>query len=218
MAYAKERRRILDTCLELETMGYFLGTWGNVSMRAGNHILLTPSRVNYRTMQPDDIVVIDMEGNRVEGERTPTSEKEVHRLIYRQREDINAIVHCHSLHATAAACAGLNEVPPLMEEMSQLLGGAIPVTAQYVAAERHHELGTAAAAAIGDRSAVLLRNHGPVCCGRDMDEALLVCRVAEKACQIFLLVSPELKPERIDEASVQSERYRYLYKYGRENT
>ena len=61
MTYENERRCIIDTCLTMCDLGYFIGTWGNVSMRVGDHILLTPSRVDYQTMRPEDIVVIDLE-------------------------------------------------------------------------------------------------------------------------------------------------------------
>ena len=81
MMYEQERRLIVDTCKYLQSIEFFLGTWGNVSIRKGNHILLTPSRVNYDIMTPGDIVIIDMDENKIEGERNPTSEKEVHRQI-----------------------------------------------------------------------------------------------------------------------------------------
>ena len=218
MEYMEERRLIIDTCLALENMGYFLGTWGNISVRIGDHILLTPSRVSYSAMSPEDMVVIDMDGEKVQGSRKATSEKEAHRLIYRQRDDIKGIIHCHSLYATAAACANFDRVPPLMEEMSQLLGGEIPVTKRYVPAEQHHELGLEAAGTIADKNAMLLKNHGPVCCGRDLNEALLVSRVVEKACRIFLTLKKDLSPAEIESRFVKSERYRYLYRYGKENT
>ena len=82
MTYEAERRKIIETCLLMQEMGYFLGTWGNVSMRVGgDKIMLTPSRVNYNAMQMEDMVIIDMQGNKIEGERNATSEKEVHRQI-----------------------------------------------------------------------------------------------------------------------------------------
>ena len=113
---------------------YFIGTWGNVSVRRGNHILLTPSRVDYETMKPEDIVVIDMRGNKIAGNRNATSEKEVHRQIYLVRDDIQAIIHAHTANAMAVSAMAEKEVPCLVEEMSQLLGGSIPITDGYIAA------------------------------------------------------------------------------------
>lgn len=67
MTYENERKRIIETCLLMQKKEFFLGTWGNVSMRVGDRILLTPSKVCYDTMKPEDIVVIDLEGNKIGG-------------------------------------------------------------------------------------------------------------------------------------------------------
>lgn len=214
--YEQERRLIVDTCKYLQSIDFFLGTWGNVSLRRGNHILLTPSRVNYDIMTSGDIVIIDLDENRVEGDRNPTSEKEVHRQIYRVREDLGAIIHAHTAYAMAASTMTIDSVPCIVEEMSQLLGGSIPLARQYVPAAQHAQLGLAAAEAIGSHSGVILRNHGPVSCGRNMEEAILVAKVIEKACKIFLQARGPLC--MIEEQYVQSERYRYLYTYGKEKT
>ena len=216
MMYEQERRLIVDTCKYLQSIEFFLGTWGNVSIRRGNHILLTPSRVNYDIMTPGDIVIIDMDENKIEGDRNPTSEKEVHRQIYRVRDDLGAIIHAHTVYAMAASTMAIESVPCIVEEMSQLLGGSIPLAKLYVPAAQHAQLGLAAAEVIGDRSGVILRNHGPVSCGRNMEEAILVAKVIEKACKIFLEARGPLCA--IPEQYAQSERYRYLYTYGKEKT
>ena len=219
MEFLSERERIIETCHLMCSMNYFIGTWGNVSMRVGDKILLTPSRVNYDLMKPEDIVVIDLEGNKVSGDRNPTSEKEVHRQIYLIRDDVNAIIHAHTEKAMAVSCARIQEVPCIVEEMSQLLGGAIPLAAEYVPAAQHFELGKAAAAAIGDKNGVILRNHGPVSCGKDMDEAILSAQVIEKACHIFLdEQATGIAMRTIPQNFVDSEHYRYKYTYGKEKT
>jgi L-fuculose-phosphate aldolase len=209
------RQQIIRSCLWLQERALVIGTWGNVSVRIGAHALVTPSRVDYLALTPDDFVVIDLDGNVVSGHRTPTSEKEVHRLIYRNRPDIGAIVHCHSEAACAVASTGKG-IPPLIEEMSQLLGGGIPCTRRYVPAGRHLALGEEAAKTIGTGSALLLRNHGPVCCGKDLDEALLVCLVVEKAARMYLSLGARMKPRPIPKEFVDQERDRFLYKYGKE--
>lgn len=219
MTYEKERACIIETCLTMCDLGYFIGTWGNVSMRVDDHILLTPSRVDYATMRPEDIVVIDLQGNKVEGDRNPTSEKEVHRQIYLKRSDVNAIIHAHTVLAMAVSATTLREVPCLVEEMSQLLGGSIPITEEYCPAQQHFELGKAAAAAIGERNAVLLRNHGPVACGSSMDNAILATKVVEKSCQIFLKTyHGPMSQHIIPDEYVESEHYRYRFSYGKEKT
>lgn len=218
MEYIDERLTIIDTCKKMCQYSYFIGTWGNVSIRVQNRILLTPSRVQYDIMKPEDIVVIDMDGNIVSGTRTPTSEKEVHRQIYLKRDDISCIIHAHTEKAMALSATTLNEVPCLVEEMSQLLGGSIPITDHYVPAEQHESLGKAAAAVIGDKYGCILRNHGSVGCGKNMDEAILSIRVVEKACSLYLDSYSTGCQLSIPQNYVESEHYRYLYKYGHEKT
>ena len=196
-----------------------MGTWGNVSLRLGDKILLTPSRVVYDTMQPEDIVVIDLEGNKLEGERNATSEKEVHRQIYLARPDIGAIIHAHTSCAMSASALEIEEVPCLVEEMSQFLGGSIPLTKEYIPAQQHEQLGAAAVTAIGARNGVILRNHGPVGCGKDTAEAKLAIRVVEKACGIYLKASASRYGlHEIPLECAQSERYRFVHAYGKEKT
>lgn len=218
MLYEKQRTEIIGVCLKMQELGFFLGTWGNVSVRVGEHILLTPSRVQYDFMQPQDMVVINTQGEKVEGDRNPTSEKEVHRQIYLAREDVGAVIHAHTVKAMAASASRIDEVPCMVEEMSQLLGGAIPLAEEYVPAQQHLELGVAAAKAIGDKNGVILKNHGPVACGRDLEEAVLVAKVIEKACEIYLSASAKHLVTEIPKRHVESERYRYLYTYGKEKT
>jgi L-fuculose-phosphate aldolase len=169
-------------------------------------------------MVPEDIVVIDMDGNKVEGGRNATSEKEVHRQIYLIREDVGAVIHAHTPKAMALSASKIREVPCIVEEMSQLLGGSIPLANEYVPAEQHLLLGRAAAEAIGDKNGVILRNHGPVSCGKDLDEAVLSARIMEKACAIYLLLLGQMSIREIPEKYIASERHRFLYTYGKENT
>lgn len=217
MLYGKERKDIIRICLEMQEKKYFLGTWGNVSIRVGNHIILTPSRIGYNEMTPESLVVIDLDGNIVEGNNRPTSEKEVHRQIYLRRKDAGMIIHAHTKKAMAVSVRKIREVPCLVEEMSQLIGGGIPITPQYIPAEQHFQLGTAAAENIGNKNGVILRNHGPVAVGRNQEEAVLMVEVIEKACEIFL-DQGQMFYSVIPQCYVDSERYRYLYKYGNENT
>jgi L-fuculose-phosphate aldolase len=214
MEYMEQRKAIIDACLWLEDKGMVFGSWGNVSLRLNNSaIMVTPSRVAYREMKPQDIVIVDMQGSKLEGERKATSEMHVHRLIMQKRPDIGAVVHSHSMCASAL-CATGEEIPPIFEEMSQMLGGSLPITKGYVDAGRHLELGVAAAEALGDKNAVLLWGHGPVCAGRDLPEALVCCQVVEKAARCYLALKASGLPIRvIPEEQVKSERHRFLHSY-----
>jgi len=217
MLYEKTRTKIIEICHEMVSAGFFMGTWGNVSARIENFIILTPSKVNYDIMQPEDLVIIDLQGNVIEGSRIPTSEKEVHRQIYLCRNDVQAIVHSHTAKAMSVSALPIPAVPCMTEEMSQLLGGEIPITHHYIPAEQHINLGLAAAEAIQDKNAVILRNHGGVACGKSLDEAVLSTCVLEKSCGIFLDISGQSFRE-IPETYVLSEHDRYMYRYGHEET
>lgn len=218
MLYPEERQIIIDTCLYMQSIDFFLGTWGNISMRIDDHILLTPSRVDYQAMKPEDIVIIDPEGNIVEGNRNPTSEKEVHRRIYVKRPDIGAIIHAHSRKAMACSVLDIPYIPCMVDEMPQVIGGHLPLTEEYVETSQHANLGKVAAAAIGDSYGLLLRNHGSVACGRNMSGAVTASRVIEKACGIYLDIAPEKKLRLIPDDAIEAGRYFYRFSYGRDKT
>lgn len=210
-------QKIIDVCKWLEEKAFVIGTWGNVSVRCDEGFILTPSRIEYKVLKPTDLVIVGLDGKVVQGHHNPSSEKEVHRQIYLARDDVNAVIHCHSLYATAVSCTG-DTIPPLLEEMSQLLGGEIFCTQDYVPAAEHADLGKATAAAIKDKNAVLIKNHGPVCCGKDLEEAQTVCCVLEKCAQIYMHVREAGNYKSIPQKYVDSERYRYVNTYGKEAT
>lgn len=208
------RQKVIDTCLWLVEKGLVFGTWGNISVRLDDgNILITPSKVPYETMKPEDMVVLAPDGTVVDGFRLATSERELHRGIMNARPDIHAIIHTHSTYAMAAAATGQG-IPPISEEMCQLLGGEIPITSQFVASEKHLELGEEVTRSIGDKNAVLIRNHGPVCCGRTLDEARVCCQVVEKSAQMYLTIrGGNVCP--VEEEWVKAGRNYYLYSYGK---
>lgn len=216
MEFLETRQAIIDACLWLEETGMVIGTWGNVSVRLpDDRIMLTPSKVDYKALKPEDMVIIDMDGHKLEGDRNPTSEMHVHRLIYVKRPDVGAVVHCHPVYASAM-CAATHGIPPIFEELSQMIGGEIPLTKEYVNAGQHLRLGEVTAEALGDKNAVLIRNHAPVCCGRDLKEALTCAQVTEKAAKCYLALKGGIEMTIIPDDMVASERHRFLYSYGNE--
>ena len=216
MEFLETRQAIIDACLWLEETGMVIGTWGNVSVRLpDDRIMLTPSKVDYKALKPEDMVIIDMDGHKLEGDRNPTSEMHVHRLIYVKRPDVGAVVHCHPVYASAM-CAATHGIPPIFEELSQMIGGEIPLTKEYVNAGQHLRLGEVTAEALGDKNAVRIRNHAPVCCGRDLKEALTCAQVTEKAAKCYLALKGGIEMTIIPEDMVASERHRFLYSYGNE--
>lgn len=216
MSYQEIKRQIIDACLWLQDKELVVGTWGNISVKVDEGIILTPSRIDYRKMTIEDMVMIDLEGNLIEGFRSPTTEREVHRLIYRARSDVKAIVHYHPKYASAM-CAVNEEIPAFTEEMTQLIGGSIPITPEYIRAGEHERLGAAAAKYLGQKNAVMLRNHAPVCCGENLDEALVCCQVVEKSALCYLaLRGADIQIQLIPEKMIALENNRFKNDYGHE--
>jgi L-ribulose-5-phosphate 4-epimerase len=182
--YPDIQNEIVDAGRALVTKGLVAGTWGNVSVRipGSERVLITPSGRDYNSLTPDEIVVVDSRGRMISG-GVPSSELPLHLAIYRQRRDVQAIVHTHSIFASACAVAR-RSIPPVIEDLVQLVGGAVQV-ADYALAGTV-ELGLNALQALGDKQAVLLANHGVIGCGTRLSEAMLACELVEKAAQIYL--------------------------------
>lgn len=210
--YRELKQAVIDACLRLQAMGYLVGTYGNASARVPGGLIVTPSRVDYNRITPDDMVVVSDDGQLVDGHRPPSSETSVHRLILNARPDIGAVFHTHSLYASALSC--LHEtIPVIIEEQSQVIGAEIRCS-RYVPAGQHHALGEEAVHALGGGNAVLLANHGVVACGRTIDEAVFTAQVAERVAHMYLLTRAVGVPVPIPQEYVESERDRWLYKYG----
>ena len=208
------RQEIIAACLELSRLGFFIGTWGNIAVRIADGLLMTPSRMDYRVMTPDDLVVVSMEGKTLRGNQLPSSELHLHRLLLLSRPDFGATVHAHSPYASAVACAG-RSLPVCVEDAAQIIGAEVHCS-RYVRGGCHLDLARAAQEAIGpDAAAVLLANHGPVVGGRNLAEALVAAQVLEKAAQVFVWANSLGGCRIIPEESVRAERERFLYKYGK---
>jgi L-fuculose-phosphate aldolase len=167
-----------------------VGTYsGNASLRlegAGKEglLLVTPTHRPYYRLKPEDLVVVDLEGEPVADALIPSSETPLHLEIYRQRDDVAAVVHTHSVYASVVAVAG-REIPPIVDEMVFSIGGSVRIS-DY-AFPGTEELAQAAWRALGDRNAALLRHHGVVGVGPNIWEALEVCDLVERVAKIFVL-------------------------------
>ncbi|KYZ77163.1 aldolase [Anaerosporomusa subterranea] len=177
------REKILETGIYLLDKGLVTGTWGNISVRISENLFaITPSGRNYRTIQPDDIVIVNASGETVEGHLSPSSELPLHLAVYAARPDIGGIVHTHSVFASACAVSR-RAIPPIIEDLVQLAGGEISV-APY-ALPGTQQLADNAVHALASKFAVLLANHGVVACGKTLNEAMTAAELVEKAAQIF---------------------------------
>lgn len=182
-----QKALVAQAARELARLGLVGRASGNLSVRLPTPELLvaiTPTRRPHATLEAHDICVVDAEGVQRDGAHAPSSEFLLHLSLYRARAEINAVVHSHPVHATACAVAGL-QVPPLVDELVVLVGGAIRVSDYALPGSA--DLGAQACAALRERKAALLRNHGLVTVGSDMDEAVELTELVERAAQVFFL-------------------------------
>ena len=203
---------MIAKCRRLEELGYFVGTWGNMSVRVPEGFIVTPSRVQYAVIEPSDFVTVSLDGTVVAGHRVPSSETEIHRAVLNKKSNAGAIIHSHSPYATAVSCLH-QSIPVFVEDVAQIIGGEVRCT-RYVPAGQHRRIAEEVSSTIGEENAVLLANHGVLCCGRDLDEALVANQILEKAALMMLAAGGREKVIPIPEEFVRSERHRYLYKYG----
>lgn len=209
------RREVIDACRHLHQNHHFIATWGNISVRLKEGMLITPSAFDYEEMQPDDLVIISWDEMKViQGNRLPSSETQLHWALLKRRPDLGAAIHTHSRFLTALACAG-RSLPVCVEDMAQIGGGEIKCTS-YIPGSKHKEVAEAACDAIGSESmAILLGNHGPVICGRTPAEAVTAVEIMEKAAMSYIFASILGGCRTIPDDNVREERYRFLYKYGK---
>lgn len=186
--YLEVRAAVTEAFKLLEEKGVNWAYSGNISVRLPEEglFLISPSGLWKSRMKPEDLVVIDENGNVVEGARKPTIEYRMHLAVYRSRSDVNAIVHGHPLFASVFA-AMRKRLEPLLEELVIYLGGPVEV-AEY-ALPGTEELARNVVKALGDRNAVLLANHGALTCGSSLEEALAAMVYLERAAAITVLAT-----------------------------
>lgn len=189
--WQEEKRAVVEASLEVLRKGLVVGTCGNISLRLpsedGRELLaITPTSRYYDTLGVDDIPVVDFSAHPVEGSLAPSVETMMHICIYRARKDVCAVIHTHSAFATVVAVAGI-ELPPICDDQIAFIGGEIKV-AKYAPAGTI-ELAENVNAALADRNAALMANHGMVAVGRTMREALTVCELAEKTAKVYIYAS-----------------------------
>ncbi|MGW0425452.1 class II aldolase/adducin family protein [Streptomyces sp. NPDC003015] len=191
---------LVDTARRTVADGLVVGTSGNVSVRVGDTVLVTPSGVPYNRLTPDDVTGVDLEGRQVLGTLVPTSELPMHLAVYRST-DARAIVHTHAVHATAVSTL-VPELPPI-HYMTGALGG--PVRVAPYATYGTDELAENMLHALADRSACLLQNHGTITYGSTLTQAYDRTAQLEWMCHLWLTSRsiPGLTPNLLTERQVE---------------
>jgi L-fuculose-phosphate aldolase len=165
--------------------GMVVGTAGNVSARVPGEALvaITPSSLPYEELTPADVVLVDAEGNPVGDGRPPSFEKILHLAVYKARPDVGAIFHTHALHSSVLAVLG-RPLPPVIEELVPYVGGQVDVA--KFGASGSDELAENVVAALGEKSAAFLANHGNLCCGKSLAKAYKIAQLVERCAQIYV--------------------------------
>ncbi len=175
---------------EMARRGLTVYTAGNVSVRSedGAGFYIKPSGVRYADIRPEDLVLVDWEGNPISGARPPSIEHHMHRLVYLARPDATAIVHSHSLYATTLSASKLRcGIPATLGEIAHYLSGPIRL-AEY-GSHGSMELAQSVVRCLGKETrGVLLKNHGALVVGRDLAQALDFAELIEMGAQSYILV------------------------------
>lgn len=208
--YRAEREDVLVAVRRTVDAGLVAGASGNVSRRIrtpdGDLFAVTASRVPYHRFTLDDVLIVDADVDAVYGDGIPSSESLCHMAVYRARPDVHAVIHTHSVHASAFAVAGL-PIPAILDEQVISLGGAVEV-ADY-GASASDALADNAVRALRDRAAVLLRHHGVLGVGADLDEAVGVVELVERIAQIRTLSITIGEPRELSPEIVAAEQAVY---------
>lgn len=183
MLLEKERKEIVKYGRILIETGLTKGTGGNLSVfnREKGLMAISPSGIDYFKIKAEDVVILDLEGKKVDGDKTPSSEYHMHRIFYEKREDIDAIIHTHTMYATTIAC--LNWDLPPVHYMIALAG--VNVRCAKYATYGTKELAENVFEAMRDRNAVLLANHGMLAGAKDLANAFNITEEIEYCAELY---------------------------------
>ncbi len=192
-----------------------LVTWtsGNVSGRdpQSGLVVIKPSGIRYEDLTPDNMVVVNLEGEVIEGKLKPSSDTFAHLYVYRFRPDINGVVHTHSTFATAWAAVG-KPLPAVLTAICDEFGGPIPIGAY--AKIGGDDIGKEIVRSIGKSPAILMKNHGVFTIGKTPEAAVKAAVMVEDVARTVFYAFQLGQPEEIPEEEIQRAHRRYLEEYG----
>lgn len=209
----KLKERVWKMNLMLPKNNLVTMTSGNVSGRdpETGYVVIKPSGVLYDEMTPEDMVVVDLEGNIIEGRLKPSVDTATHLYVYRHRNDVMGIVHTHSPYATSFAALG-RPIPVYLTAIADEFGGSIPVGPYARIGEE--EIGKAIVKYIGDSPAILMKNHGVFTIGKSPEAAVKAAVMVEDVAKTVHLALLLGQPDEIPEEEVKRAHERYMTKYG----
>lgn len=204
MRYEAQRKEIIKAGMKLDRYGLIALSGGNVSWRLeSGEILVTPSGMIYEDMVADDVLVMDIDGKILEGERAASVDTQALLYIYKHMPNINSIIHTHQPHAVAVSLVA-DELPCCVTTLANATRGAVKVCPFASAASI--DMGIQTVENAGEQLAVILKNHGVIALGDSLKQALYSCVYLEEAAKTYILarsMSPELAlltPEQVEQA------------------
>jgi L-ribulose-5-phosphate 4-epimerase len=198
---------------ELPKNNLVVWTGGNVSVRdpETGYVVIKPSGIKFDDLTPENMIVVDMEGEKVEGDLNASSDTASHLYIYRHMPEVNGVVHTHSNYATAFAALG-KPIPPVLTGIGDEFGGPIPCGG--FALIGGEEIGKIVVETIGTSPACLLKNHGVFTVGPTGDKALKAAVMVEDSAKTVWIALQMGVPEEISEEDLEKLHYRYTNIYG----
>jgi len=185
--YLAYRAEVCKFAKKMHEAGFVTGSAGNISMRVpdeANRYVITPTSVPYESMAPEQVVVVDGEGDlMIDVDYGPSVETPMHVGIFKARPDVGAIIHSHAIYSTILAVVR-KPIPAIIEELLVYVGDEVKV-AEYASAGSD-DLAKFAVKALGDHAAILLANHGNLCVGKNLLKAFNLCALVEKAAKIYV--------------------------------
>ena len=188
------KKKVYEANMELQRKGLVIYTWGNVSGidREKGLVVIKPSGVDYDTMKAEDMVILDLEGNIIEGKYKPSTDTPTHLVLYNTYPNIGGVVHTHSEWATTFAQAGIS-IPAFGTTHADYFYGDIPctrdLTENEINGEYEKETGNVIVETIGEKNpleipAIIVKNHGPFTWGKDPDNAVYNAVVLDKVAEM----------------------------------
>ena len=210
------KHSVYKALMVLPTSGLVQGTSGNVSGRGGDYVVIKPSGVEYGSLSPEDLVVVDLSGEVIEGGLKPSVDTSAHLHIYRSAPLVGGVVHTHSVYATVYAVLG-RSIPVYLTEIADLFGGPIPVSSYVPPGDEGIGKEFAQKACPGRFQALLMRNHGVFTAGKTPKEALTAALIVEHSAKIAFLAESVGSPNKLPEEEVTALYQKYMKGYGQEN-
>lgn len=214
MLMEKEREQIVDYGRQMLSEGLVKVTSGNLSIYdpGTGFMAISPSGIPYFETKAEDVVILTLDGEKVEGGRKPSSEHNLHAAVYKVRPDAGAVVHTHSMFATTLSIVG-EPVKTVHFVLANLLGRTEVPVAPYCTYGTM-ELANAVMDAMKDSDACLLANHGMVSCGKTMADAYLLASMVEEVAQMQWRAQCIGNPYVLSDEQVRETRRNFLQNYG----